>query len=384
MRNKAKVFCLSAVLILVCFGIYLTVMDRHESPVQDFAVQLVIRGDIKETVMLTGIVKPFRKVKVGAQVTGQLKRLYVQDGQHVKQGELLAEIDPSIQEADLKKAEASLSRALAQQEAAKVLLWQYQAEYRRQQNMKRDDATPEKTLEQAKSQYESQIQQVRIEEASVVQAQMEVESAKTNLSYTKIHAPMDGEVLAIVTEEGQTIVSSQTATTILILADLSKVSVGVNIPEVDILKIHTGQSLSFYTLADAKKVWQGKMGKIQSSPDDINKEDDSSASSSGKNNPIYYTGSFEVDNACRCFKTSMTANVFVTSAEAKNVLLVPLSALSTIESSGKDYVRKKVGDQIIDTPVTVGLQNERYAEITSGLSEKDLVIVKRSGKDGDD
>ncbi|HFS5791587.1 TPA: efflux RND transporter periplasmic adaptor subunit [Citrobacter werkmanii] len=384
MRNKAKVFCLSAVLILVCFGIYLTVMDSHESPVQDFAVQPVIRGDIKETVMLTGIVKPFRKVKVGAQVTGQLKRLYVQDGQHVKQGELLAEIDPSIQEADLKKAEASLSRALAQQEAAKVLLWQYQAEYRRQQNMKRDNATPEKTLEQAKSQYESQIQQVRIEEASVVQAQMEVESAKTNLSYTKIHAPMDGEVLAIVTEEGQTIVSSQTATTILILADLSKVSVGVNIPEVDILKIHTGQSLSFYTLADAKKVWQGKMGKIQSSPDDINKEDDSSASSSGKNNPIYYTGSFEVDNACRCFKTSMTANVFVTSAEAKNVLLVPLSALSTIESSGKDYVRKKVGDQIIDTPVTVGLQNERYAEITSGLSEKDLVIVKRSGKDGDD
>ena len=80
----------------------------------------------------------------------------------------------------------------------------------------------------------------------------------------------------------------------------------------------------------------------------------------------------------------MAANVFVTSAEANNVLLVPLSALSTIESSGKDYVRKKVNDQIIDTPVTVGLQNESYAEITSGLSEKDLVIVKRSGKDGDD
>ncbi|EAP1213305.1 efflux RND transporter periplasmic adaptor subunit [Salmonella enterica] len=384
MSSKAKAFCLSAVLVVVCFGIYLTVPSSHEGSVQGFAAQSVIRGDIKETVMLTGIVKPFRKVKVGAQVTGQLKRLYVQDGQHVKQGELLAEIDPSIQEADLKKAEASLSRALAQQEAAKVLLWQYQAEYRRQQNMKRDDATPEKTLEQAKSQYESQIQQVRIEEASVVQAQMEVESAKTNLSYTKIHAPMDGEVLAIVTEEGQTIVSSQTATTILILADLSKVSVGVNIPEVDILKIHTGQSLSFYTLADAKKVWQGKMGKIQSSPDDINKEDDPSTSSSGKNNPIYYTGTFEVDNACRCFKTSMTTNVFVTSAEAKNVLLVPLAALSTIESSGKDYVRKKVNDQIIDTPVTVGLQNESYAEITSGLSEKDLVIVNGPGKDGNE
>lgn len=384
MSSKAKVFCLSAVLVVVCFGIYLAVPNSHEGSVQGFAAQSVIRGDIKETVMLTGIVKPFRKVKVGAQVTGQLKRLYVQDGQHVKQGELLAEIDPSIQEADLKKAEASLSRALAQQEAAKVLLWQYQAEYRRQQNMKRDDATPEKTLEQAKSQYESQIQQVRIEEASVVQAQMEVESAKTNLSYTKIHAPMDGEVLAIVTEEGQTIVSSQTATTILILADLSKVSVGVNIPEVDILKIHTGQSLSFYTLADAKKVWQGKMGKIQSSPDDINKEDDPSTSSSGKNNPIYYTGTFEVDNACRCFKTSMTTNVFVTSAEAKNVLLVPLAALSTIESSGKDYVRKKVNDQIIDTPVTVGLQNESYAEITSGLSEKDLVIVNGPGKDGNE
>lgn len=384
MSSKVKALCLSVVLVVVCFGIYLTMSNSHEDPVQDFAAQPVIRGDIKETVMLTGIVKPFRKVKVGAQVTGQLKRLYVQDGQHVKQGELLAEIDPSIQEADLKKAEASLSRALAQQEAAKVLLWQYQAEYKRQQNMKRDNATPEKTLEQAKSQYESQIQQIRIEEASVVQAQMEVESAKTNLSYTKIHAPMDGEVLAIVTEEGQTIVSSQTATTILILADLSKVSVGVNIPEVDILKIHTGQPLSFYTLADTKKEWQGKMGKIQSSPDDINKEDDPSASSSGKNNPVYYTGTFEVDNACRCFKTSMTANVFVTSAEAKNVLLVPLSALSTIESSGKDYVRKKVNDQIIDTPVTVGLQNELYAEITSGLSEKDLVIVKRSGKDGDD
>ncbi|WP_253380182.1 efflux RND transporter periplasmic adaptor subunit [unidentified bacterial endosymbiont] len=364
-------------LLMICGCGYLLVGSQQDDQAQGDELQTVVRGDIQEMVMLTGTVKPYRKVKVGAQVTGQLKRLYVHDGQHVKQGDLLAEIDPSIQQADLRKAEASLTRAQAQYESAKVMLWQYDAEFRRQSRMKRDDATPQKEYEQARSQFESQKQQLRIEAANVVQAQMDVESARTNLSYTKIHAPMEGDVLAIVTEEGQTIVSSQTATTILVLANLTKMTVGVNIPEVDILKIHPGQPLTFYTVANPDKIWRGKMGQIQSSPDNANKEDASSSTTSGQSTPVYYTGNFDVDNSCRCFRTSMTTHVFVTSAEAKNVLLVPLTALLPATGTARTRVRKQVGDRIVETPVTTGLHDERMIEITSGLSEKDRVVIGR-------
>lgn len=373
--GKCQIMLAMAILAAACVGGYLYLSGNRNGDDTSPQLHTVTRGEIKETIMLTGTVKPFRKVKVGAQVTGQLKRLYVQDGQHVKQGELLAEIDPSIQEADLRTAEAGLSRAQAQHEAAKLLLWQYDAEFQRQRKMKRDDATPQKELEQAKTQFESQKQQVRIEEANVVQAQMEVESARTNLSYTKIHAPMDGDVIAIVTEEGQTIVSSQTATTILVLANLTKMTVGVNIPEADILKIRAGQPLTFYTVANPGKIWQGVMGKIQSSPDDANKEDASSSATSGQSAPIYYTGNFEVDNSCRCFRTSMTTHVFVTSAEAKNVLTVPLAALLPVSEAGRALVKKKVGDRIVLTPVTTGIHDDRVIEITSGLSENDRVVI---------
>lgn len=355
------------------------VRSQQSDAMQRVVWQSVVRGDVQERVMLTGTIKPYRKVKVGAQVTGQLKRLYVQDGQHVKQGELLAEIDPSIQEADLRTAEASLSRAQAQNEAAKVLLWQYDAEFKRQSKMKRDDATPQKEYEQAKSQFEAQKLQVRIEAANVVQAQMEVESARTNLSYTKIHAPMEGDVLAIVTEEGQTIVSSQTATTILVLANLTKMTVGVNIPEADVLKIHIGQPLTFYAVANPRKIWQGVMGQVKSSPDDANKEEASSSPTVGQNTPIYYTGNFDIDNSCRCFRTSMTTHVFVTSAEAKNVLLVPLAALLPATEPGSVRVRKKVDDRIEVVPVTTGIHDDRMIEITSGLSESDRIAIGGEG-----
>ncbi|STQ14917.1 Macrolide-specific efflux protein [Enterobacter cloacae] len=118
------------------------------------------------------------------------------------------------------------------------MLLRYRQELDRQRLMQRDGSGVRSEFEQARSQYAVQVQQIAVSEAQIAQAEMAVKTAQANLSYTRIVAPVDGEVLGIVTREGQTIVSSQTAPTILVLADLDTMQVQTRISEADVQKIH--------------------------------------------------------------------------------------------------------------------------------------------------
>lgn len=339
--------------------------------------QAIDRGDIEKTVLATGILKPSVQVNVGAQVNGQLKKLYVRAGDRVTKGQLLAEIDPTLQQSELRKSEAELDSAIAQKQASLFNLTQYQLELKRQRQMDRDGAGTKSSLEQAQARVDTQKAQIKVNEAQIVQAQMALETAKANLGYTRILAPMDGQVLGIVTKEGQTVVSSQTAPTILVLANVDTMTVQTRISETDILKVHPGQPLTFYVVADPKHRYQSVMGTLQGAPDDA-LQDEGTRAQPQQSSAVYYNGVFSIPNPDHLLRTAMTAQVFIVTEQAKNVLRLPVMALGQPLDDDLYVVQVVNGKTTEKRLVRVGINDRQFVEVKEGLSEGEHVVMQNA------
>ncbi|EMX2272421.1 efflux RND transporter periplasmic adaptor subunit [Yersinia enterocolitica] len=375
---KNKKHQLMLVLFIVSLLIISSVTALSISDSQQDVPQLtetIGRGDIERNVMATGSLKPSLQVNVGAQVNGQLTKLYVKQGDRVTRGQLLAEIDPTLQQNELRKSEAELQSAQAQKQASQALLRQYLLEFRRQQTLAKEGSGVKSALEKAQAQYDSQLAQLHVNEAQIVQSQMAMETAKANLGFTRIMAPIDGEVLGIVTKEGQTIVSSQTAPTILVLANVDTMTVHTRISETDILKVSVGQPLWFYVVADPERRYDSRMDAIQEASAESLREDSSGSANNQQPSAVYYNGIFNIANQERLLRTSMTAQVFIITAQAKNVLRVPLSALGEQQPDKRYRVQIINGKQTSVRWVSVGLRNAQYAEVKAGLAQGDQVLL---------
>jgi len=210
-----------------------------------------------------------------------------------------------------------------------------------------------------------------------VQAQMALETAKANLGYTRILAPVDGQVLGIVTKEGQTVVSSQTAPTILVLANVDTMTVQTRISETDILKVHPGQPLWFYVVADPKHRYQSVMGTLQDAPNDA-LQDESTSSQTQQPSAVYYNGVFSVPNPDHLLRTSMTAQVFIITEQAKNVLRLPVMALGQPLGDDRFQVQVVNGDKIEQRVIRAGINDRQFVEVKDGLSEGEHVVVMQN------
>ncbi|EMJ0103606.1 TPA: efflux RND transporter periplasmic adaptor subunit [Enterobacter cloacae] len=353
------------------------------SPHTRLPVDTVGTGDIEKVVLVTGILKPAVQVNVGAQVNGQLRKLYVRQGERVKKGQLLAEIDPTLQESELRNTKAQLASARAQKRSAQAMLLRYRQELDRQRLMQRDGSGVRSEFEQARSQYAVQVQQIAVSEAQIAQAEMAVKTAQANLSYTRIVAPVDGEVLGIVTREGQTIVSSQTAPTILVLADLDTMQVQTRISEADVQKIHPGQPLSFYVIANPDKRYASTMGYVQPAPQDaMEASGERGMGGNAQAMAVYYTGTFEVPNAGRELKTSMTAQVFIQIARASNVLRVPVAALGQALDADRYTITTVKDGNTQSRTIRIGIQDRQYAEVLEGLQAGEQVVLAQETERG--
>ncbi|MBJ9865216.1 MULTISPECIES: efflux RND transporter periplasmic adaptor subunit [Citrobacter] len=346
------------------------------SPQESLPLETIGTGDIEKVVLVTGVLKPAVQVNVGAQVNGQLRKLYVRQGEKVQKGQLLAEIDPTLQESDLNNTRAQLASAKAQKLSAQATLLRYRQELNRQRMMLRDGSAVRSEYEQAKAQYDAQVQQIDVSDAQIVQAEMAVKTAQANLSYTRIVAPIDGEVLGIVTREGQTIVSSQTAPTILVLANLDTMQVQTRISEADVQKIRPGQPLRFYVIANPDKRYVSTMGFVQPAPQEaLEAPGESGMGGNQQAMAVYYTGTFEVPNAERELKTSMTAQVFIQIAEAKNVLRVPVAALGQALDTEHYTITTVENGKTRTRTIRIGINDRQYAEVLEGLQVGDRVVL---------
>lgn len=375
-RRRAFYTLILVVLILLvaaAYGVH-SMMSGTTAPLVS---QAIGRGDIEKTVLATGILKPSVQVNVGAQVNGQLKKLYVRAGDRVTKGQLLAEIDPTLQQSELRKSEAELDSAVAQKQASLYTLTQYQLELKRQLQLDRDGSGTKSNLEQAQAKVDTQKAQIKVNEAQIVQAQMALETAKANLGYTRILAPVDGQVLGIVTKEGQTVVSSQTAPTILVLANVDTMTVQTRISETDILKVHPGQPLWFYVVADPKHRYQSVMGTLQDAPNDA-LQDESASSQTQQPSAVYYNGVFSVPNPDHLLRTSMTAQVFIVTEQAKNVLRLPVMALGQPLGDDRYQVQVVNGDKTEQRVIRAGINDRQFVEVKDGLREGERVVIMQN------
>lgn len=373
-RRWRRVALAMVVLAALLGGLSLLNRPPDMQPPQTARVE---RGDIEKSVLATGILKPLRQVNVGAQVNGQLKKLYVKQGDRVIQGQLLAEIDPTLQLNELRKSQAELRSAQAQKLASQVQLKQYQLELKRQRALARDRAGVASDLEKAQAQHDAQLAQLKVNESQIVQAEVAQETARANLAFTRITAPIDGEVLGIVTQEGQTIVSSQSAPTILVMADVDTMMVHTRISENDILQVKTGQPLWFYVAADPRRRYEGAMGAIQQAPVEALETDPLGRNSSQQTAAVYYNGVFAVANGERRLRTSMTAQVFIMTERAQGVVRVPMAALGAALDEGSYQVKVLEGGQTVVRRVRIGTRDRRYAEVLEGLNAGEQVLLEQ-------
>jgi len=332
------------------------------------------RLDLEESVLATGILKAYKTVAVGAQVNGQLRTLHVALGDKVKKGQLLAEIDPVLPQNTLKDAEAQVDNLQAQKRSKQAVLKQYELAYQRQSQMNAKDAGSRADLESAQAQLESTRHDIVALEAQIRKSIIAVDTARANLGYTRIHAPIDGAVISIDTEEGQTVVSNQAATTILTLATLNTMTVKAKISEADVTRVKPGLPTYFTLLGDSETRYYGKLRAIEPGP--VNGTTTTgTGSTSSSSSAIYYYGLFEVPNPDNKLKVSMTAQVVVVLNQTKQALCIPVSALGEKQKDGKATVRVLAGEHAETRTIRTGISNNVQIQVLDGLREGEKVII---------
>ncbi|KPL66766.1 hemolysin secretion protein D [Erythrobacter sp. SG61-1L] len=360
------------ILILILWRVFFAGGDEPALLTAD-----VTRGDIEQTVEATGTLEPKEMVSVGAQVSGRLETLNVEVGQVVRKGELIAQIDAQTQTNTLRTAQAELANMQAQRASQQATLAKAELSFRRQQAMVPGEATSMADFEAAEADLKSARAQLAVIDTQIQQARVGVNTAEINLGYTRIVAPMDGVVVAVVTKQGQTVNANQSAPTIVILAQLDVMQVKAEISEADVIKVDAGLPVYFTILGDADHRYNASLLQVEPAPESIVDEVNStSSSSSSSSTAIYYNALFEVPNTDGKLRALMTAQVSIVLARKKNVLLIPSSALGAKAKDGTYSVRVMgAGGRMEQRQIRIGINNNVSAEVLSGLKSGEKVVV---------
>ena len=358
-----------AVVCLLAIAVTAWYFFKPQQQQPQYITSEVARGDIEDSVLATGVLEATKMVSVGAQVSGQVKKMYVKLGDPVKQGQLIAQIDSIRQENDLKTAEASIKNQQAQLAVKQANLAKVQSEYQRQQAMYAQDATSRAELESALASYKTAQAEILAINAQIEQSRLTLATAKEDLGYTQIIAPMDGTIVAIVTEEGQTVNANQSAPTIVKLAKLDTMTIKAEISEADVMKVEQGQIVYFTTLGNSDKKHYAKLRQVEPAPDSINTETSNTSSSSST--AIYYNALFDVPNEDGKLRIDMTAQVYIILNEAKNVLTIPAAA---IQSSNRSQAKRSdTAKEQTAKSSTDQTQTDRSKRLELSAEEKSLI-----------
>ncbi len=334
----------------------------------------VTRQDVEQTVLASGVLQAIEQVDVGAQVSGQVTKLAVEAGQQVKQGDLLAEIDPLIAQNNLKTAEAELASRRAQLKIKQAQLKQNELAWRRQLQMFKQEASSRADLESAEAQLAVTRAELQSAQADIDSALIKVERAKTELGYNRILAPMDGTVVSIVTRQGQTLAASQTVPTLLKLANLDTMTVKAQISEADITKVRAGMPVYFTLIGDPDTRYHATLRTVELAPTNINEQTASTTTTS--NAAIYYYALFDVPNPDHQLRVAMTTQVTIVLGERKQVLAIPQTALGK-KLGDNEYEVTLLGEgaQRETRRIRTGMKDDIKIEVVDGLSEQEKVIL---------
>jgi len=372
LRWSTLIFVLAALI----GGVYWSFKPKTELD-HSRSVLEVIRGDIEENVTAQGKLEPKEYVDVGSQVTGQLQRLYVDIGDNVTAGQLLAEIDPRVYAARVRADEANIKNLQAQLAGQQAQVIFARQQFERNRELMKFKGVSEQDFQNSEFTLKDAVATAESIQAQIEQIESALSGNRTNLGYTKIYAPIDGTVVTRVARLGQTLNANQTTPMILQIAKLDAMTVRAQVAEADIMRLKPGMPVYFTTLGAGERRWHGSVRQILPSPEIIN-------------NVVLYNVLVDVDNRDRQLMSGMSTQMFFVLGKAEQVPLIPAAALGLRlpkkdNGIGRAYTVHVVSvDGIREKVVHVGLQNRRLAEARDGIQvgEQLVGLSPTEGKNG--
>lgn len=393
-KNRGTVWAvLLLAMVLIGVALYYFWGEQQKSSAKSAPPSAVVtRGDVESIVSATGTIQPRDYVDVGAQVSGQLRKIHVKVGDHVNEGDLLAEIDVTVYKARVDASRAQLKYQKAQLIDREAQLTLSELNYKRQKGLYGSDATSLEALQNAETSLKSSKAQLEMIRAQIEQLESSIRADEANLAYTRIYAPMTGTIVSITARQGQTLNTNQQAPTILRIADLSIMTIKAQVSEADVNRLKRGMSVYFTTLGSDKR-YTSNLNKIEPTP-------------TITNNVVLYSALFDVENTDGHLMSDMTTQVFFIVSSAKNTLLVPISALTLSKNQHTEAKLKETKEtntskesnspriqngaktqkgvvQILkdngiteERSVEVGVTSRLQAQILSGLNEGEKVILR--------
>lgn len=369
---------LAALLMLALIGVALW-WWLWRTP-QEFETVQAKRGDIEINVSALGTLQPRSYVDVGAQVSGQIRRIHVQPGSKVSRGDLLIEIDPSIQQAVVDSDRAALAALKAQLNESRAQSELARQQFERQQKMALEGATRDEDVQTADATLRSAVARVDSLHAQLDGAQSTLKGHEAQLGYTRIYAPMTGTVVSLEAREGQTLNAVYQTPMILRIADLASMTVWAEVSEVDVSRVKPGMPVYFTRLGTEDRRWQGQVRQVLPAPPTPagqSQTDSKAAAATSVGKVVTYTVLFDVDNADGALMPQMTAQVFFVVQQAHDVVIAPMHALSADAQPAQTFsARVKRADGKLETrTLKLGVRDRMNAEVVEGLAAGETLVT---------
>ena len=356
-------------IIIIALILSLIVVKQSKNKVK-YETTKIGKNTIVQVVEASGTINPVTTVNIGSQVSGLIKEIYVDFNSQVKKGQLLAQIDTSLFEAQLQQATANIANAKANYQKILAIMENDKKTYNRYKNLYARNFIAKSEFDLAEATYFSDMAQLDAAKAQISQAEASFKTASANMRYTKIISPVDGTVVSRAVDVGQTVAASfQTPTLFMVAQDLTNMQIETSVSEADIGKVKVGQEVNYTLDGYQDRVFHGRVTQVRISPTTVQ-------------NVVTYTVIVDVDNEEGLLIPGMTANVSIITSKKENIMTVPNSALKfTPITKGTVQRYKEQGIWVMENNrpkrinITAGVSDDVNTEVISKDLKGDETVI---------
>ncbi|AFN75511.1 efflux transporter, RND family, MFP subunit [Melioribacter roseus P3M-2] len=386
-KSRKKLFVFGGLGLLLVVVILLVAFAGNKEEIIPVQTEKVSRRTITQVVTATGKINPEFQVKIAAEATGEIVSLLVQEGDHVKKGQLLLRIKPDIYEAQKNSAEARLQQARASLSSTKALLEKVESDYKRVQELTQKGLASDADLEAARSNYLQTLGNYESQKSLVSQAEAALKEAIETLNKTYVYSPMDGTISKLNVELGERVIGSGfTGTELLTVADLNNMEATVEVDENDVVLVSIGDTAKINIDAFGDKVFKGIVTQIGNS-----------AITSGlgtQDEVVNFEVKIRLTDKDDKIRPGMSCDADIETETKENVLAVPIQSVTARvpkpekseegdEDNVKENNRKNKPQEVVFivengkakmVKVKTGISDDNYIEIIEGLQGGEEVI----------
>lgn len=385
--KKKRAIIIIAVILIIGLIIVLNLSSQREKSVK-VTVENVTKTDLTSIISASGEIKPKKNVNISALIPGRIVKIGVKEGDEVKAGDFLLKLDSTQYEANTERDRAFIQSSQAELIKTEMTLQKNRSFYDRQKNLYDNGLISKEQLEQAKVQLDISDASNRSVRFQIQQAQASLKSTLDNLSKTVFTSPIDGVITSLRVEEGEMAITgtmNNPGTVLMTIADLSIMEVEVEVDETDVIGVQLGQTADIRVDAFPNQTIKGKVTEIGSSA--IQKLGTTASTQESKDFKVVVT----LENPSKLLKPGLSASADIITAEKKQVLAVPISALvlkekkieaaATTEPTKDKKDTEEEGIYVVENsrakfvPVKKGVMGELMIEIVSGLNEGQNIVV---------